>query len=315
MTHAPLYLVADVGGTNTRVALADGAELRSGTVDRYRNAEFESLSAVLSTHLAKHPSVALDGVCAALAGPVDGDTGGLTNLDWRITTSDLATAVGAPRGALLNDLQAQGYGLVHMRDLRLRPLLPGGPSDPKGTMLVIGVGTGFNIAAVHRTAHGPHVTISEAGHAGVPVETEEDLALARHLAKAHGYADIEEALSGRGVEAIYRFHAQGDAPHISEIMRGIGTGDPLVEATMRTVAAMLGRVAGNLALTLLPYGGIYLSGGVSRALTDALPSYGFAEAFRSKGRFSDLMQRFEIQVIDDDFAALAGCAGHLSQTA
>lgn len=313
MTQAPIYLVADVGGTNTRVSLTDGALVRTGTVERYRNADFESLPAVLQAHLERFPGVALDGVCAALAGPVDGTSGGLTNLDWTVTTDALAAAVDAPKAALLNDLQAQGHGLVRAQDLKLRPLLSAEQSPPAGTKLVIGVGTGFNIAAVHQSPAGTLVTISEAGHAGLPVASRADLDLVLHLAEAHGFGDIEEALSGRGLEAIYRFHSGGEHRAASEIVRGLGENDPLVAQTVQTFARMLGMVAGNLALTFLPYGGIYFSGGVSRALAGALPEAGFTQAFHHKGRFSHMMKRFEIQVIDDDFAALAGCAGHLAQ--
>lgn len=311
-----LSLVADVGGTNTRVALADGTALRAGSVQRFKNGDFPSLGAVLSRYLSEQGHPDCDGACAAIAGPVENGKGTLTNLDWGIDGQELAEAAQAETVAVLNDLQAQGYGVAHTPKDKLRPIIEG--PEQSGAAIVIGVGTGFNIAPIFPFGDSRLVPASESGHASLPVQTDDDLALARFVAEAHGYADIEEVLSGRGVENIHAWLSGPGEPRLSaaDIFQGFeGSQDSLTQRTAEIFARILGIVAGDLALIHLPYGGVYLSGGVARAFAPHLVGLGFCDAFRAKGRFSDLMERFTIHVIEDDFAALSGCAGYLQMGA
>lgn len=316
---AALSLVADVGGTNTRVALADGAVLRAGSIARYRNAAHPGLGAVIAQYLAEQEQPDCDAVCAAVAGPVDGDTARMTNLAWDINVQTLAEAAQAETAALLNDLQAQGYGIAHTPQEKLRTVLEGEASAPDATRLVVGVGTGFNITAVHTLAGRRIATAAEAGHAGLPVQTAEDQELAQHVGRAHGFADVEEVLSGRGVETLYAWVSDraGQPARLSatDILQGfVHKSDPHSIEAARLFCRFLGMVAGDLALIHLPFGGLYFSGGVARAFAPYLAEMGFVEAFTSKGRFSDLARQFPVRVIEDDFAALAGCAGYLAET-
>ncbi|MEZ5913734.1 MAG: glucokinase [Paracoccaceae bacterium] len=316
MTEAPLNLVADVGGTNTRVALARGATLMEGTIRRFRNADNASMTAVLRSYLAEAGVPPCDGACVAVAGPVKDGTATLTNLDWTIDDASLAGATGAPRTAIINDLQAQGFALGHIADEKLRRILPGQPAAPDATRLVIGVGTGFNAAPVHETPWGRHIAASECGHESLPVRTDTDLALARYVERDHGFPGIEDALSGRGLERVYAFTAEtaGKASGLeaAAIMAGAQAGDALARTALAHVVRLLGTVAGDLALVHLPFGGIFLCGGVARALTPWLDPMGFAAAFADKGRFSDYLRQFPVHVIEDDYAALTGCARRLS---
>ena len=310
-------IVADVGGTNTRVALCNGETLQPETVRRFRNAEFSDLGAVLTTYLKDHAQVDCSGACVAVAGPVQETSARLTNLDWHIDHAQLTAATGAQNVAILNDLQAQGHAVSQIAADNLRPISKGAPSKSTDSKLVIGVGTGFNIAPVHIISNGQLVTASESGHASLPVHTDDDLRLARFVGAKNGFADIEEALSGRGVENIYAWlssEAGSDArPTAAEIFAHVENGsDAMAVEAVKTFARLLGIVAGDLALTHLPFGGIYFSGGVTRAYGPYLADFGFTDAFRAKGRFSDLMERFDVSVIEDDFAALSGCARHLT---
>lgn len=317
MTHAPdtLTLVADIGGTNTRVALAQGARLRTETIRRYANADHANLAEVLARFLAAEGDVDCAGACVAVAGPVTEGVGRLTNLDWQIDGPTLAAAARAERVAILNDLQAQGHGLGHLPPGSLRPVT-GGAGKPGAAQLVIGVGTGFNAAPVHEAPGGRLVAASECGHASLPVRTEEDLRLARHVQRAHGFAGVEDVLSGRGLERVHAWLAEEagrpDRLPAAEIMARIGAGgDDLADRTGQAFVRLLGTVAGDLALVHLPFGGLYLCGGVARAFAPHLGRFGFAEAFCDKGRFAPFMAAFPVQVIEDDFAALTGCAVYL----
>lgn len=321
--HVPdtLTLVADIGGTNTRVALARGAVLLAPTIRRYANAEHASLTEVLTRFLAAEGHVDCAGACVAVAGPVADGAGRLTNLDWQIDLATLAAATRAERVAILNDLQAQGFALDHLAPGTLRPVLPAaGPAAPGASQLVVGIGTGFNAAPVHHLAGGRLVAPSECGHISLPVRTQDDLRLAHYVERAHGFPGVEDVLSGRGLARLHAFLCE-EAGHsaglsAAEIMTRIDRGgDPMAEAAGRIFTRLLGTVTGDLALVHLPKGGLYLCGGVARALAPHLDRFGFARAFRDKGRFGPFMDAFPVFMIEDDYAALTGCAVHLGECA
>ena len=311
-------LVADIGGTNTRVALAKGAEIDRASIRRFPNADHAGLGEVLTRYLTEAGSPAVEGACVAVAGPVDDGVAHMTNLDWCIDCAGVAEATGAARVAVLNDLQAQGHGLDTLDPAFLRPVIEGPVNDPThAARLVIGVGTGFNAAPVHPAPGGRLVAPSECGHVTLPVRSEADLALMRYVEKAHGFAGVEDVLSGRGLERLYAFHAAEAGLETrlkaSEIMAAMERGDdPVVTATGRAFVRLLGAVAGDLALIHVPYAGIFLIGGVARAFTAHYGPFGFAEAFRDKGRFAAFLREFSVAIVEDDYLALAGCARYLA---
>ena len=317
MTETPLFLVADVGGTNTRVAMTRGREVLTETIRRYRNRDFANLAPVLRQYRVDQGGPDPRGACVAVAGPVTGDRAELTNLDWSIDLSRLLEATGAQGGAILNDLQAQGHALGYLPDEACRTVIDA-PARPDAARLVIGVGTGFNAAPVHVTPTGRLVPPSEAGHANLPVRTEAELRLCTFVSTAHGFPAVEDVLSGRGLQQVYRWlasEAGSDEEHLAaEIMARVDT-DPRAEAAVRLFVRVLGTVAGTLSLIHLPLGGVFLVGGVARAMGPHLGPMGFADAFRDKGRFAGFMANFPVSLVDDDFAALTGCAAHLSERA
>ncbi len=298
-----LILVADIGGTNTRLALARAGAVLPDTLRRHANADFDGPGALIAAYLSGQERPPLAGVCAAVAGAVTDGVAFMTNLDWQLSEEALSTACGGVRAVLMNDLQAQGHALDHLEPARLRPVIAG-QGAAGAPRLVIGVGTGFNAAVVHDTGAGRIVTASEAGHATLPAFDAQAAALAAHIAATGRPPEIEEALSGRGLSALDAFlgHGGRPAPQITE------AGDAGAAGTLALFARLLGAVTGDLALIHLPWGGIYLAGGVARRMAPHLIPGGFATAFRAKGRLTPLMERFPISLIDDDFAALAGCA-------
>jgi glucokinase len=310
---AETYLLADVGGTNTRVALGRGRAVLPETIRRFRNRDFVNLAPVIAAYLAERDGPAIDGACVCVAGPVANGVGALTNLDWSIDETRLAEATGAATCAVLNDLQAQGHALGHLPAGAVQEVLAGTATG--ATRLVIGVGTGFNAAPVHDVPIGRLVPPGEAGHAAMPVRSEADLRLATFVSSAHGFPAVEDVLSGRGLERIYHWlsHEAGDGTELSaaEIMARLDD-DPRARATVMHFVRLLGAEAGNLALIHLPLGGVYLVGGVARAVGPYLHE-GFAEAFRDKGRFAGFMANFSVGLVTDDFAALTGCAAYLAE--
>ncbi|MDB2369212.1 glucokinase [Octadecabacter sp.] len=320
MTHPAntLSLVADVGGTNTRCALTNGADVLPATVRRYANANHTGLEAVLRQYVRDEGDVDTVAACVAVAGPVRDGRATLTNLDWAIDGGTLARATGAETVAILNDLQAQGHALSALEPASLRTIITGPKTTNTAvaTRLVVGVGTGFNAAPVFATASGTFVPPSESGHVTLPTRTDQDVRLSAYVSAAHGFPSVEDVLSGRGLERVYAFLGREAATPKSATAKDIMTGcadgsDPLAAQAAGLFSRILGAVCGNLALTQLPFGGVYLVGGVARSLAPYLASFGFADAFCDKGRFRPFMSNFAVDVVEDDYAALIGSAAHL----
>lgn len=310
-------LLADIGGTNTRVALARGPALLPETIQRFRNADHAGLDAILTAYLEDQAQASVAAASVAIAGPVRDGRGTLTNLDWTIGPEMLGRVTGAGTVAVLNDLQAQGHALGHIDDANLMPVIVGPTPKPGAARIVIGVGTGFNIAPVHEIGDQRLVPAAEAGHVSLPVRSASEMRLADYIEEVHGFAAVEDVLSGRGLERVYAWcQAQAggtDKLDAATIMARLEDGsDPVATEAISVFVRFFGRVAGDLALDHLPLGGIFLSGGVSRAVAPYFERFGFAEAFCDKGRFSSLMNDFSVRVIEDDFAALTGTAANLA---
>lgn len=313
-----LSLVADIGGTNTRCALAHGRRVLTDTIRRYSNAEHTGLETVLRQYLHDEDNVDPIAACVAVAGPVRDGCGKLTNLDWQLDETTLAQATKAETVAILNDLQAQGHAIGDLEASSIRPVLagPDTPASSAATCLVVGVGTGFNAAPVFETPNGRFVPPSESGHVNLPVHGVLETRLGQYIAKSDGFAALEDVLSGRGLEGIYEFlgHEAGtpmtaSAKHIMDACNS-GDNERATEAVAIFVK-MLGKVCGSLSLIQLPFGGVYLVGGVARAMAPHLLNFGFAESFSDKGRFSDFMSNFAVSVVEDDYAALHGSAAYI----
>ena len=309
-----LNLVADVGGTNTRIALAQGVELIEGTIRRYKNAENVSFYGVLEKFLRESGQPILQSVCVAVAGPVEKERATLTNLDWVFENDALMSCTGAKNVAILNDLQAQGHALQRIECSSFRTIVEANSEEPSGTRLMVGVGTGFNSAPVFEFNNELFVAPSETGHASLPVRNQQDYHFSQSISDSHGFPAIEEALSGRGLENIYAV-VRGRSPGhektpANEIMSLCETEDANALRTVETFTRLLANTCGDLALIQIPVGGIYLVGGVSRAIAPYLKRFSFEEAFRDKGRFSAFMEQFAVHVVEDDYAALIGCAAY-----
>lgn len=322
-----LNLLADIGGTNTRVALAEGAAVRESSIRRYPNAEYKArgqdIAQILRDYLAL-TGAEVQGVCVAAAGPVEDGVARMTNLDWEMDAAKLTAASGAQRVAILNDLQAQGHALGHVAEANLRPVIAG-PQRAGGSMLVVGLGTGVNAAPVHGHGAGRVVPASECGHVNLPVRSEEtyrlmrfvEALLARRGEAAH--CGTEEVLAGRGLGNLYAFAAaEAGVPgglQSAEVLRLLEAGDPVASHAASLYVLILAQFLADLALIHLPWGGLYLIGGMSRAMTPHFARFGLTEAFREKRRVDLLTRDFSVTVVEDDYAALTGCAAWLEALA
>jgi glucokinase len=168
----------------------------------------------------------------------------------------------------------------------------------------------MNAAPVHGTGAARIVAASECGHINMPIRNEEDFRLSQFIAGSHGFAGVEDVLAGRGLERLYAF-VTGKEASAAAIMAGLAEGEAGARDTARIYVRILGAELGNLALIHLPFGGLYLIGGVARAMMPYFGEMGLQTAFVDKGRFGPFMDNFQISVIEDDYAALTGCAAYL----
>ncbi|MCC6517847.1 MAG: ROK family protein [Tabrizicola sp.] len=318
-----LAILADIGGTNTRVALAEGTRVRLDSIRRFPNAAYQArgqdIAQVLRDYL-DQTGASVSGVCVAAAGPVQDGVAEMTNLAWVIDSDKLTGATGATRVAILNDLQAQGQALGHIAPENLRTVIDG--PQTAGSMLVVGLGTGVNAAPVHPGPKGRIVPPSECGHVNMPVRSEEDFRLVRFIEarlRAEGevpHAGVEEVLAGRGLANLHAFaaHEAGVAGGLAsaDVLKALDAGDATAAHAARLYVHILGQMLADLALIHLPYGGIYLIGGMSRALTPHFARFGLTAAFREDRRVDLLRKDFAVTVVEDDYAALTGCAVFLN---
>ncbi|MBP0480886.1 ROK family protein [Sagittula salina] len=310
----PVSVTVDIGGTNTRVALSENGAVATGTIQRYRNADYPALEPILDAYLAAYPMVAA--ICIDMAGPVKNGVGTLTNLDWTIDAAAISARTGGARVVVLNDLQAQGHSVAHLNSGSLMTLLPGQPgvSDVR---LVVNVGTGLNAVPVHTSGTLTLVPAAEAGHITLQARDAEELRLVDWISARLPSAGLEEVLSGRGLEHLHAFVCAEDgvgAPlDAAGVMTAFVAGDAQAVRALRIFVRYLGRYAGDLSLTNLPFGGVFLVGGVAKHIGPHLTDLGFAEAFRDKGRFAPFMEQFPVHLVTDDYAALRGCAAHLAE--
>lgn len=304
-TLKDLRLVADIGGTNARLALSFDGAILPDTVQTYANDQWDSLHAVIRAFLEdkEHP---VSEMVIAVAGPVNGSAARLTNHDWQIEVSELQMLFHCSHVKLLNDLNALGYAAPFLTTDQLRQVSAGQVTKAgQSQSLVVGVGTGFNVSPVLEKAGMLFCPAVEAGHITLP------LSISRGL-EALGvptdeFGTIELLFSGRGLTKFCRAMT-GDALITGpEAISAFGKDG--AEETTRAItvyAGLLGRLLGDLSMAYMPTSGIYLAGSVARALMQVASSE-CLEALRRPAHVCATIKP-SVWIIENDTAALVGCA-------
>jgi glucokinase len=305
-------LVCDLGGTNCRVGSVNDGALLLDTVRNYQNSEFGSFLELLQHHVCTSGARRPDTVVIAMAAPIQGNRATLTNRNWTIDTSEISSVFDGARVSLINDLEALGHTLGQIGQVRTKSLFAS-HKNAKGPRLVVGVGTGFNCAVWMKAGV---VATCEAGHATFTVETDLDRSVQADFTQRFGRCSTDRVLSGSGLLAIYEVICKMNhktatlSDPKSVVDAAISGADQFAHMACDEFLRILGREVGDLALTFLPKGGIFLAGGVANALLSVLShrETSFYPAFVSKGRMTDLLGEFSISVLEDSFASLHGCA-------
>jgi glucokinase len=309
-------LVADIGGTNARLAMADLDTLCVAGAASFRGAEFPSLRAVASAYLervAERPRAA----AVAVAAPVVGDSISLTNSPWSFGCEELRAALGLERLLVLNDFEALAHALPHLgpRDLHQ---IGGGVPVERAAKTVLGPGTGLGVAGLAWSPSGWRAMSSEGGHVAFAVEDAREFAMLERLLTGRERLSMERVVSGPGLADVYRVLTEMagrraeplEAPEV--VRRALSGGDAVAREAVERFAAWLGRFAGDAALFFGARGGAYIGGGIAPKIVDVLSAGPFRRAFEAKGRMKSYLAPIPAYVIMASDAALRGAAAALA---
>jgi glucokinase len=305
-------VVADIGGTNARFAVADLATLELSRISQILCAAHPTFTAAFRAYLAGL-SAPLDHAAIAVAAPVTGETVHLTNSPWSFAKHELCRAVGLKGVLVLNDFEALALSLPHLAPAELYQI-GGAAAEEHATKIVLGPGTGLGVAGLVWSGERWIAVSGEGGHSSLGAHDERELALLERLRKGRSHLSIERALSGPGLAALYQAIAEsyGESPAKLEpndvLTRGLSGKDRIAAEALDIFITLLGRFAGDAALLLGARGGVYLGGGIAPKIALALSRGAFRTAFEQKGRMTAYLAPIPVYVILADFATLKGAA-------
>jgi glucokinase len=317
------FLVGDVGATNARLAIAARTDGAIEWVHETRQADalLASFDAAIDALFAQS-SVgrgALAAACFGIAGPIHRRRARFTNRDWVIDADALEAKLRVPV-TLVNDLAAAAAGIDGLPRSDFE-MLQNRSTTAGGVRLVIGAGTGLGVAYAVQCDSRYRVVASEGGHAGFAPQNERQRRLFDALAAGGERVDAEHVVSGAGLERIYGAlrseHPERETPALrAELDRAaraaaisrfaLERADPLATEALDLFIDCYGSVAGDHALAVLPYGGVFVVGGIAAKILPRLTAGGFVRAFTAKGEFAALAKSFPIAVVTNERLGLVG---------
>ena len=322
-----MILAGDIGGTNTRLALVrqeESAILQIDAEETFPSTRYEGLDQIVEQFLASH-QVKPESACFGVAGPVKEGRCETMNLTWVVDQHELAGAMQVERVAVINDLAANAFGISCLSAEDLDTITPGDP-DASGHAVVVSPGTGLGEAGMLWDGQQYHPIPTEGGHTDFAPRNKLELELAEFLMEEHEHVSYERIVSGPGLVNVYRFlrdTGRGDQPEwlAQEINQkdpaaaisaaALAGRSPLCEQALDLFIELFGAEAGNMMLSYMATGGVWLGGGIVVKILDRIKSTThFMSGFTSKGRLSDLMNEVPVRVILNDKTALLGAAKH-----
>jgi glucokinase len=303
-------LMADIGATHTRCALVDdqGNELAPEVFD---NVDFTGLAGILNVYLDhRRSSDRPKRAALAVAAPILGDDIHMTNINWGFSQSELRAELGLQRLTVCNDFAAIAWALPQLSAADRRQIGRGQP-HARATMAALGPGSGLGVSAVVPAMDGWAAIAGEGGHVSMPASSPEEQEVVALLRQRFGHCSAERVLSGQGLVNLYVALAElagRGQPTVTpeDVTRLASQREPLARKTLQMFFAMLGTVAGDLALTTGARGGIYIAGGIVPLLIEGLGQSEFRSRFEAKGRYADYMAGIPTYVITAALPAFIG---------
>jgi glucokinase len=326
-----MILAGDVGGTKVELALYNftNGKLSQVSDERFAAKDFDGLEAVVRAFLASRNHPDITAACFGVPGPVRNGRLKLTNLPWLLDARVLARNLSIDHLFLINDLEANGYGIPELGPGQIFTLSEGDPSI-LGNRGLVSAGTGLGEAILMWNGK-MHVPVaSEGGHCDFAPRSEIEVDLLRYLQKKiGGRVSFERVVSGLGLQNVYTFlrddQGMTESPELRDRMLAgdpnavigeLGMGqDELCTRTLDIFVSAYGAEAGNLALKVLSTGGMYVGGGIAPKLLDKMRDGTFMKAFTDKGRLSELLVQTPVRIILESRAALMGAAAYAESRA
>jgi glucokinase len=318
-----MILAGDIGGTSARLALFDVRDGRPFSLveQTYPSREYKGLNEIVSI-FAGSSGQKVRAACFGIAGPVQDGRVVTPNLAWVVDSRTLARELDLPSVKLLNDLEANAYGIAALEPQDFVTLNPGA-GGATGNAAVISVGTGLGEAGLFWNGTGHQPFACEGGHADFAPRDEFEAELLLWLQAKYGHVSYERVLSGPGLLSIYEFlrdTSKGAEPvELREALRrgdgpaaisaaGLDGRHELCVRALDLFVSFYGAEAGNLALKTMATGGVFVGGGIAPRILEKLKSPVFMAAFTGKGRMKPLLEAMPVRVIMKDTAALLGAA-------
>ena len=320
-----MILAGDVGGTKVHLALYDftNGKLDYRREERFPAKEYSGLEAIVNEFLGGDKATA---ACFGVPGPVRDGRLRLTNLPWTLDSRELSTNLGIQHVFLINDLEANGYGIAELQPDQIYTLSEGDASQIGNRALIAaGTGLGEGLLTWNGRIHVPYP--SEGGHADYAPRNEDEIDLLRFLKqKYNGRISWERVVSGMGMTSIYEFlrdvRGVDESRPLAEEIEGADDCNSVITQkalsgeseicvkTMDMFVSAYGAEAGNLALKVLSVGGLYIGGGIAPRILEKLKDGSFIKAFTDKGRLSQLLINMPVRVILESRAAVLGAAAY-----
>lgn len=319
-----MILAGDIGGTNARLTYYREEDGNFAAVREhvFKSGEFSGLDEIVLKFVSEtgiHPTIASFGI----AGPVRNGRVEASNLPWVIESSRLAKELQLDSVSLLNDLEAQAWGIQCLGSADTVALNPMCNQNPSGNQAVVAAGTGLGEAGLIWDGERHHIFACEGGHVDFAPRNEVEIELLRYLLTRFGHVSYERIVSGRGLVNVYLFLKDTNRGEEPQWLRDeIAAGDPAAAISHAAVSAkaplaeqaldlwisIYGAEAGNMALKILATGGVFLAGGIAPKILPKLAGPLFMEAFFSKGRMQALLETIPVRVVTNGKTGLLGAA-------
>ncbi|MHB8302327.1 MAG: glucokinase [Acidobacteriaceae bacterium] len=328
-----MILAGDVGGTKVHLALYrfDHGALQHVRDEKFSAPQYPDLQSIVREFLgAKDGQGAqavdeIDAACFGVPGPVRKNVIRLTNLPWTLDSRQLASDLKIEHLFLINDLEANGYGIGELNDDQVF-VLSEGDSSQVGNRGLIAAGTGLGEGMMIWNGKSHIPMASEGGHTDFAPRTALEIELLQYLrAGLNGHVSWERACSGNGLKNIYAFLRDEkkleESPALRQRMQeedpnavigelGESGENELCAKTLEIFVSVYGAEAGNLALKILAHGGVYVGGGIAPKVLKTMQNGAFMNAFCDKGRMHDLVSHMPVRIILESRAALMGAAAY-----
>lgn len=312
-----ISLVADIGGTNMRIAQTNGVNSIE-QIKKYKVTDYASPEATLRAYMSEVGLDKVDQVCLAIACPINSDIVAMTNHDWSFSIKETKASLGLSKLFVINDFTAIALSVPFLSDEQ-KIKVGSGEAQAKQPIAVCGAGTGLGVAHVINVNDKWIPLPGEGGHVDFAPNNDEEAYVLKFLANELGHVSAERLLSGQGIANIYRaLAAKSDMAEkalepaqVTE--KALANSCPVCKASLDMFCEAIGSFAGNLALNLNTTSGVYIAGGVVPRFIEYVLNSSFRKRFDAKGRFEALNKNIPVYIVTEEQPGLLGAAAYLAQ--